>query len=366
MTDRPTASTDTPTPASPTTPTVMSAIVGDRYGGPEVLERRDVPVPNPSATGVLVEVAATSLNALDWHLMTGTPYLVRLMNGLRRPKRTIHGADVAGTVVAVGREVTRHRVGDRVFGETGGGGCSPYLATSEDVLARIPDGVSFDDAAATGVAGLTAIQGLVTHGDVQPGEHVLINGAAGGVGTFAVQIAKALGATVTAVCSTGNVAMVSDLGADEVVDYRTADFTDGGRRFDVMFDGVGSRTPAENVSVLAPGSRYVAVSGPKSNPWLDPMRYVARMAWAAKRNGIRFHQFTASPNHDDLVRLGELLADGSVVPAIDRVITLDGVPEAMAQIGGGHTPAKIVVHPRWVGPASADDPGTAAGEAGSR
>ncbi|MEM9565668.1 MAG: NAD(P)-dependent alcohol dehydrogenase [Actinomycetota bacterium] len=345
----------------------MSAVVGDRYGGPEVLERREVPVPSPSSAGVLIEVAASSLNALDWHFLTGTPYLVRIVNGVRRPKRTIHGADVAGTVVAVGPDVTRHRVGDRVFGETGGGGCSAYLATSEDVVARIPDGVSFDDAAATGVAGLTAIQGLVTHGAVQPGEHVLINGAAGGVGTFAVQIAKALGATVTAVCSTGNVAMVSDLGADEVVDYRTADFTDGGRRFDLMFDGVGSRTPAENISVLNPGARYVAISGPKSNPWLDPMRYVARMALAAKRNGIGFHQFTASPNHEDLVRLGELLADGSIVPAIDLVITLDEVPDGLAQIGGGHTPAKIVVHPRFAGEAGeAGDADDADGEDGSR
>ncbi len=327
-------------------PTVMPAIVAPRYGGAEVLERREVPVPTPAADEVLIEVAASSLNALDWHFLTGTPYFLRLVEGLRRPKRLIPGADVAGTIVAVGADVTGYRVGQRVFGECNGGGLAPYLATSEVGLAVIPDGVSDEAAAATPVAGLTAIQALRTHGKVQPGEHVLVNGAAGGVGTMCVQIAKALGATVTAVCSTGNVEMVAGLGADEVVDYRTEDFVAGGARFDVMVDNVGSRTPKENLSVLRPGARYVAVSGPKSNRWLDPMRYVARMALALWRADASFHQFVASPNDEDQALLAEMLADGRIVPAIDRVIDLDGVAEGLAQIGAGHTPAKIVVVPR--------------------
>lgn len=331
-------------------PAEMSAIVANGYGGPDVLSRQTVPVPTPGPGEVLIEVGASSLNALDWHLMTGTPYLVRLSQGLRRPKRIIHGADVAGTVVAVGEGVTAHAVGDRVMGESSGGGLAPYLATEADDLARIPEGVTFEAAGATPVAGLTAIQALRTHAEVQPGEHVLINGAAGGVGTFAVQIAKALGATVTAVCSTGNVSMVSELGADHVVDYRTDDLVArvaaGGDRFDVMVDNVGSRTPKENLGMLRPGARYVAVSGPKGNPWLDPMRYVARMALATWRADASLHQFVASPNLDDMTTLAEMLADGRIVPAIHRVIDLDDVPAAMAEIGSGHTPAKIVVRPR--------------------
>lgn len=326
-------------------PKTMSAIVAPRYGA-DVLERRNVPVPTVTNHQVLIEVAASSLNALDWHLVTGTPYLVRLVQGLRRPKRAIPGADVVGRVLATGSEVTEVQVGDRVFGETPSGGFAPYTVAPESHLARVSEDVSDEAAAATPVAGLTAIQALRTHADVQPGEHVLINGAAGGVGTFSVQIAKALGATVTAVCSTGNVSMVSELGADEVVDYRTQDFVEGGARFDVMVDNVGSRTPAENVSVLKPGARYVAVSGPKANNWLDPMRYVLRMVIAIRRTEATLHQFTASPNPQDMVLLADMLADGRVVPAIDRVIGLDEVQEAFTQIGGGHAPAKIVVKPR--------------------
>lgn len=325
-------------------PETMSAIVAPRYGT-HVLERREVPVPTVEKHQVLIKVAASSLNALDWHLVTGTPYMVRLVQGLRKPKRSIPGADVVGEVVAIGSEVTRLRVGDRVFGESPGGGFAPYSAAPESHMACVSNDVSDEAAGATPVAALTAIQALRTHADVQPGEHVLINGAAGGVGTFSVQIAKALGATVTAVCSTGNVDMVAGLGADEVVDYRTQDFVAGGARFDVMVDNVGSRTPAENISVLKPGARYVAVSGPKANNWLDPMRYILRMAIAIRRTEATLHQFTASPNHEDMVMLAEMLADGRIVPAIDRVIGLDQVQEAFTQIGGGHAPAKIVVKP---------------------
>jgi NADPH:quinone reductase-like Zn-dependent oxidoreductase len=294
---------------------------------------------------VVVRVEASSLNALDWHYLTGTPYFMRLMAGFRRPKRTIPGADVTGTVVAVGPGVSELEPGDEVFGQCAGGGCAAYVTTKVGHLVRKPAAVSFVAAAATPVAGLTALQALRTHAHVRPGEKVLVNGAAGGVGTFAVQIAVALGAEVTAVCSTANVEPVRSLGAAEVIDYTRGDFVPGGARFDVMIDNVGNRTPAECVSVLRPGARYVAISGPKKNRWIDPLPHLAHTGMAVRRARRSFHQFTESPNHDDLIFLGELLATGTVTPVVQRVIGLDDVASALAEIGTGHTRAKIVVQP---------------------
>jgi NADPH:quinone reductase-like Zn-dependent oxidoreductase len=324
---------------------MMLAAVARCYGGPEVVSIEQIPTPTAGPDDVLVHVAASSLNALDWHFLTGTPYLVRLAGGLRNPKRLINGADVAGTIVAVGDNVTAVKVGDAVFGEVEGGGLAHYLTTTVDRIVPLPDGVDFETAAAVPVAGLTAVQGLRTHGCVEPGDHVLINGAAGGVGTFAVQIAKALGADVTAVCSTRNTAMVRDLGADHVIDYTKADFADGSARFDVMMDNVGNRKPSTCVRVLRPDGRYVVISGPKTNRWLGPVPYIARSALAFLRADPSFHQFVASPNQDDLRYLGELVASGAVRPAIDRVVGLDGVVAGLDEIGGGHAPAKIVVAP---------------------
>lgn len=332
-------------PDSTSIPTTMRAVTARTYGGPEVLTIEELPVPTPAAHQLLVAVTASSLNALDWHFLTGTPYLMRLMAGLRRPKRVVHGADVAGVVVAVGEGVQRFGVGDAVFGEGPGGGCGQYFTLNEGNVVAIPDGVSYEAAAATPVAGLTALQGLRTHADVQPGEHVLINGAAGGVGTMAVQIAKALGADVTAVCSTRNVDMVRALGADTVIDYTRDDVIAGGARFDVVLDNVGNRTPREIRSILVPGGRYVAVSGPKDNRWVDPLPHLLRMRLAFVRADASFHQFTAAPVVDDLTFLGELLASGRLVPQVDRVIGLDGVADALAEIGTGHARAKIVVVP---------------------
>lgn len=323
----------------------MRAVVARSYGTPEVLAMEDVPVPSPAADEVLVRVHASSLNALDWHFLTGTPYVIRAVNGVRRPKRIIPGADVAGVVVAVGSDVNGRRPGDRVFGECSGGGCAPYLAAAASSLVEIPVGVSFEAAGATPVAGLTAVQGLRTHGDLQRGEHVLINGAAGGVGTFAVQIAKAMGAEVTAVCSARNVEMVRSLGADTVVDYTTADVVEGGARFDVMLDNVGNRTPAECRSMLLPGARFVAVSGPKENRWFGPIPHIARTWWGVRRVDATFHQFTAAPDADDMGYLADLLASGALTPQVDRVIGLDRVADGIAEIGTGHTRAKIVVVP---------------------
>jgi NADPH:quinone reductase-like Zn-dependent oxidoreductase len=323
----------------------MTAVTARTYGGPEVLAIETLPVPTPTASELVVEVKASSLNALDWHFLTGTPYLMRLMSGLRRPKRFVRGADVAGVVVAVGDGVTRFGVGDAVFGDAPGGGCGQYLTVNDADVVAIPDGVSFEAAGATPVAGLTALQGLRTHGAVQPGERVLINGAAGGVGTRAVQIAKALGAEVTAVCSTRNVYMVRSLGAAEGIDYTRDDFVASGAHWDVMLDNVGNRRPREVRSLVREGGRYVAISGPKANRWVDPLPHLVRARMAFVRSSASFHQFTAAPNFDDLSFLGELLASDRLVPQIDRVVGLDGVADALAEIGSGHARAKIVVVP---------------------
>ena len=326
-------------------PIVMKAVTGRTYGTQDVLRIEELPIPEPGDDEVLIRVMASSLNALDWHFVTGTPYFMRLMVGLTRPKRIVPGSDVAGTVVAVGSAVDDLSVGDRVFGETNGGGCGEYLATKAASVARIPADVSFESAAATPVAGLTAIQALRTHAAVQPGDRVLINGAAGGVGTYAVQIARALGARVTAVCSTRNVEMVEAIGANRVVDYTREDFVADGRLYDVMMDNVGNRPPRDVISVLAPGARYVAVSGPKKNRLLGPVPHIARMALAFLRTDHSFHQFTASPNRQDLDLLAAMLADGRIAPQVQRVIGLDGVADAVGEIGTGHVRAKIVVKP---------------------
>jgi NADPH:quinone reductase-like Zn-dependent oxidoreductase len=326
-------------------PTTMRAVVHRRYGTEAVLAIDEIAVPEPGSGQVLVRVEASSLNALDWHFMTGTPWLIRLTSGVVRPKRRVLGADVVGTVVALGRDVHDLRVGDAVFGESAGGGCSAFAVVASDHVAPLPAGVTGVAAAATPVAGLTALQALRTHARTQPGEHVLVNGAAGGVGTFTVQIAKALGAEVTAVCSTRNVEMVRRLGADTVIDYTTDDFVEGGARFDVMVDNVGNRKPAECKRVLHPAGRYVAISGPKENRLLGPVSHIVRAALSFRRATQSFHQFTASANRDDLRYLGELLASGRVTPEVQRTIGLDGVAEAMAEIGTGHTRAKIVVDP---------------------
>jgi NADPH:quinone reductase-like Zn-dependent oxidoreductase len=346
----PTTRNATPPAAAPEAaagplPSTMRVLTARRYGGPEVLAMEELPVPTPGDGEVLVRVEASSLNALDWHFLTGTPYLMRAMSGLRRPSRFVRGADLAGVVVAVGSGIERLRVGDRVFGEGAGGGCGEYTTVRERNVVVIPDVVSFEAAAATPVAGLTALQGLRTHAEVQPGERVLVNGAAGGVGTMAVQIAKALGAHVTTVCSTRNVEMVRALGADAVIDYTTTDFVAGGARFDVLLDNVGNRQPKECRSVLLAGGRYVAISGPKANRWIDPLPYLLRARVSFMRADASFHQFTAASNVEDMTFLGELLTDGRLVPAIDRVIGLDGVADALAEIGTGHVRSKIVVVP---------------------
>ncbi|MEO1058442.1 MAG: NAD(P)-dependent alcohol dehydrogenase [Actinomycetota bacterium] len=338
-------------PANPPTgslhfvPETMRAVWADRYGDPTVLARRDdAPIPQLGEHDMLVRIHASALNPLDWHLTTGTPYFVRLVAGLRRPKRTTPGADMAGTVVALGTSVTEWQTGDAVAGESSrGGGCGEYAVLDARHAVAKPDDVSFDAAAATPVAGLTAIQALRTHAAVQSGERVLINGAAGGVGTFAVQIAREMGATFTGFSSTRNIEMVAGLGA-EVVNYTVDDITQRVGEFDVLIDNVGN-LGASSVELLAEGGRYVMVSGPKSNPWLDPVPTMLRTRLRFIRSGRSFHQFTASPVRSDLTSLMEFLQSGAIAPQIDRAIGLDDVADALTEIGHGHVPAKILVHP---------------------
>jgi len=277
-------------------PATMMAVTSRRYGGPDVLAIETVPTPQAAEGQLLVRVLGSSANALDWRLLSGTPLMVRLMMGLRTPKRLIPGADVAGTVVAVGDAVTGFRVGDAVFGESAGGGFAQFAAIDAHGVVPLPDGVSFVAAGATAVSGLTALQGLRTHGGVKPGDRVLINGAAGGVGSFAVQIARILGASeITAVCSTSNVDQARALGATRVIDYTREDFVAVSDEYDVIFDVMGNRTADQIRSILAPGARYVAVSGPMKNRFLGPFPHLLAMRFALRRSDASFHQFTAAP-----------------------------------------------------------------------
>ena len=326
-------------------PTTMFAVTARRYGGSDALAIESVPTPEPGPGRLLVSVKASSANAFDWHMLSGTPYFLRLFAGFLKPKRLIQGADVAGIVEAIGTGAMGFQVGDAIFG-SGRGSFADYATVNPAYVAAIPPGVEFETAAATPMAGLTALQALRTHGAVKAGDRVLINGAAGGVGTFAVQLAKVLGATeITAVCSTSNVKQARALGAHRVVDYLAQDFVAAGNSYDVVIDLVGNRTAAEIRSILAPGARYVGVSGPMTNRWLGPVLYQFRIKRAVRQTGATFHGFTAVTTADDLTLLAGLLASGQLVPAIDRVLGLGGVAEAIDQIATGHGAGKIVIVP---------------------
>ena len=322
----------------------MKAMVYRRYGTPDVLELGDVERPVPEPDQVLVRVRAASLNALDWHFMTGTPWVMRLTSGLRGPKRTIPGVDVAGVVETVGAEVTRFAPGDEVFG-SGAGSCAEFVVAAENRLVAKPAAVSFEQAAASPVAAITALQGLRDHGGVTSGQRVLVNGAAGGVGTFAIQIAKELGAEVTGVCSSRNVETVRSIGADHVIDYTTDDFVEAGQRYDVMFDNVGNRSPKECRRVLTDDGTCVVITGPKRNRLLGPIGHIVGTLVSFKFASQSAVSFTAEETAEALDDIGELLESGRVVPVIERTYPLADVPEAMRHLGTNHAWAKLVVIP---------------------
>lgn len=326
-------------------PTTMQAATQSRYGAArDVVTIETVPVPEPGADQALVQVRASSANPLDHHVMTGTPRMVRLVFGLFRPKRKVLGSDLAGRVVAVGPDVTTLAVGDEVWGWTRGGAFAEYCAVPATKLVRKPAALTFEQGGSIAVAAFTALQGLRDQVDVQAGERVLINGAAGGVGTFAVQMAKHYGAHVTGVCSGRNVEMVRRLGADEVIDYETVDFVDHGP-FDVIVDVVGSREPDDIVRALAREGRHVFISGPKANPWFGPMLWIERAKRKIKKAGRVSTSFTAAETAEDAAVINEMIESGAVVPEVAHRYPLADVVDAMELLATNHARAKIAVTP---------------------
>jgi len=324
----------------------MKAIVYCDYGTSEVLRLDEVEKPALADDRVLIRVHAVSLNPLDWHFMRGTPYVMRMMGtGLRRPKDIRLGVDFAGTVEAVGSKVTRFAKGDAVFGGADGAFAEYVTATEGGPIAKIPEGVTFEQAAAVPIAGLTAFQAL-RKGEAKAGEKVLVNGASGGVGTFAVQFAKQLGATVTGVCSTRNLEMVRGLGADRVVDYTKEDFTQGTERYDLILDNVGNRSLSECRRVLSPNGRYLLIGGggPNDGRVIGPFTRIIHAAIVARFVSQRLEFFLAKLSAKDLDTIGELIRSGKVTPVIDRRYPLSDLPAAIAYLEQGHARGKVIVN----------------------
>jgi len=321
----------------------MKAIVYDEYGAPDdVLELREINKPLIGDGEVLVRIRAASANPYDWHMVRGLPYPMRVMTGLRTPKgTTVLGSDMAGQVEEVGKGVTRFRTGDAVYSEVGSGGFAEYVSVSGDSLALKPASVSFEHAAAVPMAAESALLGLRDKGNVQPGQKVLINGASGGVGTFAVQIAKHFGAEVTGVCSTKNVELVRSIGADHVVDYNEEDFTQGDQRYDLILDAVGNHSISECRRVMAPKGTYGTFGGGNGR-WLGPASQQLKAALTSPFVGQKLVPVNDKPNQD-LDFLSGLLEAGEITPVIDRTYRLSEVPDAMRYLEEGHVRGKIVI-----------------------
>jgi NADPH:quinone reductase-like Zn-dependent oxidoreductase len=321
----------------------MKAAVYREYGSPDVIKLEEIPKPVPNDDEVLVKVHAASLNAYDWHLLRADPFLVRLLGGgLLKPKNTILGADIAGRVEAVGGNVKQFRPGDAVFGDTaaaGNGGFAEYVSVPERFLAPKPVNLSFEEAAAVPMAAVTALQGLRDKGRIQPGHHVLINGASGGVGSFAVQLAKWFGADVTAVCSTGKMDLARSLGADHIIDYTKEDFTRNGQRYDLILAVNGYHPIAAYKRALAPGGAYVMAGGSTA----QMIQGMLLGPWMSLIGGKTMGMVAAKPNQEDLMILKELLEAGKVVPVIDRQYPLIEVPEAIRYLEEGHARGKVVI-----------------------
>ena len=321
----------------------MKAIVQDEYGSPDMLELREIDRPEVGDDGVLVRVHAASVNPADWYAMAGTPYVARPQMGLRKPKPNRLGVDFAGVVEAVGGNVTRFKPGDEVFGGRPGAFAEYVCLPGDRGLALKPANLSFEQAAAVPVAALTALQGLRDKGRIQPGQQVLINGASGGVGTFAVQIAKSFGADVTGVCSTRNVDMVRSLGADQVVDYTQEDFTRSDRRYDLRLDVAGSRSWSACRRVLNPRATLVLVGGPKSNQVIGPLSHMIEVRLASLRASQKVTFFIAKLTNEDLVVMQELLEAGTVRPVVERSYALSETADALRYLGEGHAQGKLVI-----------------------
>jgi NADPH:quinone reductase-like Zn-dependent oxidoreductase len=321
----------------------MKAIVRHQYGASDVLELANLPKPSPAENAVLIRVRAAGLNPFDWHMMRGTPWFLRLFVGLRKPKRIGLGADLAGTVVGLGQGVTEFQLGDEVFG-TADGALAEYVCGAVSGLVGRPANVSGEEAAAVPIAGLTALQALRDKGHLKPGDRVLINGAAGGVGTFAVQIAKWQGARVSGVCSVRNAEMARSIGADQVIDYTREDFATSTERYDVIFDLVGNRALADFRKVLKADGVFIGCGGggpekPAGELLLGMLRQMVA-GWFAKQKIVGF---IARRSKADLEILRELLAKGVIKPVIDRSYSLAEVPEAIRYLEEGHARGKVVI-----------------------
>jgi NADPH:quinone reductase-like Zn-dependent oxidoreductase len=323
----------------------MKALVQDEYGSPDVLELRDIEKPEIGDDEVLLRVHAAGVDRGVWHLMTGLPYFLRLIIpdlGLRAPKTHIRGSDVAGVVAAVGKDVTRFQPGDEVFG-VGKGSYAEYAPALEDKLAPKPANLSFEQAAVVPISGLTALQALRVKGRIRPGQKVLIIGASGGVGTFAVQIAKSFGAEVTGVCSTTKVDLVRSLGADHVIDYTHENFADGKQRYDVIIDTGGHSSLTRLRRAMAPKGTLVIVGAETDGRWFGGFDRSIRAALLSRVVGQRLIAFVNSENHEDMVVLKEMIEAGKVRPIMDRTFTLSEAPKAIHYLEEGHARGKVAI-----------------------
>ena len=323
----------------------MKAIVYSDYGLSNLkLENIEKPVPNDDQ--ILVKVRAASINPYDWHFVEGTPYIMRMMGvGLRKPKDIQLGVDFAGTVEAVGKNVTQFKPGDEVFGGRGGAFAEYVCRRAEGAVALKPANLTFEQAASVNIAGITALQALRDKGKVQPGQKVLINGASGGVGTFAVQIAKTFGADVTGVCSTRNVDLVRSLGADHVIDYTKEDFAKGTERYDVILDNVPNHSLSECRRILTPNGKYVMIGGggPNDSRWVGPFGRVIKTMVLSPFTSQKMGMMMADANGKDLTILADMMQSGKLKPVIDRTYKLNEVPAAIAYLEEGHARGKVVI-----------------------
>jgi len=321
----------------------VKAIVQYAYGSPDALNFEDVDEPVPQDNEVLVRVHASSVNPYDWHLMRGKPYLVRAQIGLLRPKHAIPGADMAGRIEEVGKGVTEFRTGDEVFGDIGAGAFAEYVCVRSDRLALKPSIVSFEQAAAVPLAGLTALQGLRDKGRLQSGDKMLVNGASGGVGTSAVQIAKSFGAHVTAVTSTKNVDLVMSIGADDVVDYTKENFTAGAQRYDVILDTIGNHALSQVKRAMESDGTFVAVGKSDMGNWVGPLSFLVSLVITSGVGSHKMVPVLAKANQADLQVLAGLLEVGKITPVIDRQYVLADVSEAIRYLELGHASGKVVI-----------------------
>lgn len=330
---------------SPTVASKMKAIVYHNFGPPDVLQLEEIEKPVPKDDQVLVRVRAVSINPYDWHFMEGGPYIARLFGfGLLKPSSQRLGVDFSGTVEAVGKNVTEFKPGDEAFGGKGGA-WAEYIVIAEKFLVKKPANITFEQAGSVQIAGLTALQGLRDQGKLQPGQKVLINGASGGVGTYAVQIAKVLGAHVTGVCSGRNVEMVKSLGADHVIDYTKEDFTKGGQHYDVVLDNVGNRAPSESRRVLTPNGKYILVGGGgvNDNPWIGPFGMVIKTLLMKPFINQEMKMMMAEVKKEDLTYLADLMQSGKLKPVIDKVYPFEEIREAVRYLETGRARGKVIV-----------------------